>query len=523
MNELSVKGYHLFNFLVHLLTSILIYFFVINTFNTPHLKNSHLKQYDKIISCFSALIFSVHPIQTQAVTYIIQRFSSLATFFYLLSIVFYIKWRLIQEDPIPKSNKLKTSFFYLLCLLSIIMAMKTKEIAFTLPIIIILYEFFFFEGNIKKRILNLLPIILTILIIPLSLIKFSKSGTIAVSDFSEITRLETEISRWDYLLTQFRVIVTYIRLMLFPVNQNLDYDYPLYRSFFCPEVLLSFFFLLLIFSFSIFLLIRYRKKTPHTLLISFGIFWFFITLSVESSIIPILDLIYEHRLYLPSIGFIISFCVSFFSIANLYKRKASVKNLAIVILIIFCIILTVLTYKRNQIWSSNISLWEDVVKKSPNKTRPHYNLGTVYMEKYFNEKSEILLNKAIEEFKIALKLNPKHAGAYNNLGNAYIFKGVLDKAIESYKNSLKINPNNIDAIGNMGNIYLYQGLIDKAIECYSTVIKAKPNNINAHFNLALAYLKKKETNKALDEFQNVLKLNPEMKEARDYINQILKN
>ena len=133
-----------------------------------------------------------------------------------------------------------------------------------------------------------------------------------------------DVSRWDYLNTQFRVIVTYIRLLFFPVNQNLDYDYPIYRTFFTPPVFLSFLFLLGIFCWGIYLLYRsYKSDQANRFwyrLIAFGIFWFFVTLSVESSIIPIQDVIYEHRLYLPSVGF---FMAIMSGIVFIYVRLAN--------------------------------------------------------------------------------------------------------------------------------------------------------------------------------------------------------
>ncbi|NWF98113.1 MAG: tetratricopeptide repeat protein [Nitrospirae bacterium] len=524
LHKFEVYGYHLINFLIHLSTSILVYAFIVFTFKTPYLKESKLKEYNKIIAFFSGLLFAVHPIQTQAVTYIIQRFASLATFFYLLSIIFYIRWRLLEQDVSYGYAKFKKNFFYFLCLISIFMAMKTKEISFTIPLIIIIYELLFFKGNVKKRLLKLLPLIMTILIIPLTFIKSHTVYKIAVNNIDAIIRLETEVSRWDYLFTQFRVLITYLRLMFFPVNQNLDYDYPLYHSFFSLEVFLSFIFLLAIFFAGLFLLIFYRKTSPHLLIISFGIFWFFITISVESSFIPILDLIYEHRMYLPSIGLIIAFCIGIFNLANSYHNKWVFSEKAVIIsLTIISLVLMTATFNRNKVWSNNISLWEDVVKKSPQKARPHYNLGTVYLEKYFKEKTtfnEYLLNNAIKEFNLAIRLNPKHAGAYNNLGNAYIIKGMIDKAIESYEASLKLKPDNLDAIGNLGNIYLHKGLIDKAIECYLLILKSKPDNADAHFNLGIAYFKKQENNEALKEFQTALKLNPDMKEAKDYIDKL---
>ncbi|MBI4690126.1 MAG: hypothetical protein HY754_07655, partial [Nitrospirae bacterium] len=157
---------------------------------------------------------------------------------------------------------------YLASLFSAVLAMKTKEIAFTLPIIIVLYEFMFFnrsrvtshESRVTdhvsritchvswiKRILYLFPFLLTVLVIPLSFIGIDKPAGDMIGEIREASQETGAIPRWSYLFTQFRVIATYVRLLFFPINQNLDYDYPAYHSFFSPNVFLSFMLLLSIF------------------------------------------------------------------------------------------------------------------------------------------------------------------------------------------------------------------------------------------------------------------------------------
>src|SRR3990167_7117322 len=297
---LNVFGYHLVNIIIHIINGLLIWWLIILTFKTPVMQVyvgqglSPALTPDRIIRGLKAdlpyltaltasLIFVSHPIQTQAVTYIVQRFASLATLFYILSLV------------------------------SAILAMKTKEISLTLPFVIILYEVMFFAPTkqnygFAKRLLYLIPVTLTAFIIPLSLIGTDRPVGDMIGELREAAQETEEISRDVYLLTQFRVIVTYIRLLFLPINQNLDYDYPLSHSLFEPQTFVSFLFLSAIFVFAVYLFIRSRRTdNAHGLLISFGILWFFITLSVESSIIPIRDVIFEHRLYLPSVGIVIAF------------------------------------------------------------------------------------------------------------------------------------------------------------------------------------------------------------------------
>jgi hypothetical protein len=198
------------------------------------------------------------------------------------------------------------------------------------------------------------------------------------------------MTRWEYLFTQFRVIVTYIRLFFFPVNQNLDYDYPIFHSFFAPQVFLSFLFLLVFFGVAVYLLYRSmfnvhystletqnsNLETPHSQsgaerLIAFGIVWFFVTLSLESSIVPIFDVIFEHRLYLPSIGLIICFVTLLFMLARRFRTNARdpLSGLIVALVVVVCIY-SGTAYARNRVRGDEEHFWTDVVSKSPLKPAP---------------------------------------------------------------------------------------------------------------------------------------------------------
>jgi len=323
--KLDVFGYHLVNISIHLISAVLVYFLVLLSFKTPYLKGSKISHYAASLSLASGLLFVAHPIQTQAVTYIVQRFTSLATLFYLLSLVLFIKARLynLEEKRFYAPSHLAC---YCGSLLAAFLAMKTKEITITLPAIILLYEFCFFSTSLReltKKLPYLTPLLLTFFIIPLSrygvgLFGISGGTFIGIAEVGDVIGSATQetvaISRTDYLFTQFNVIVTYIRLLFFPVNQNLDYDYPISHTLFEFSTLFSLLFLISIVIFGVWMFKKSR-------LLSFGIFWFFITLSVESSIIPIRDVIFEHRVYLPSVGFVIFLTTAISQMMEQIKTK----------------------------------------------------------------------------------------------------------------------------------------------------------------------------------------------------------
>jgi len=252
-NGLNVFWYHLVNLLIHITNGFLVYSLVLLLFKAcasdhgsqqlPTL-NSQLAA-APWVALVTALLFVCHPIQTQAVTYIVQRFASLVALFYLLTLVCYVKWRL--ASPEARSRYL----WYAGALLSTVLAMKTKENSFTLPFMILLVEAVFFRPGTKKQWLLLVPFLLTLLIIPVS------RGD-ALGEAEGFARDATAISRSDYLFTQFRVIITYLRLLVLPINQNLDYDYPIYHSLFEPTVFLSFLFLSSLFALSLYLLFASR-------------------------------------------------------------------------------------------------------------------------------------------------------------------------------------------------------------------------------------------------------------------------
>jgi Flp pilus assembly protein TadD len=532
--------------------------------------------YSRFIALFSALLFVAHPLQTQAVTYIVQRFTSLGTMFYLLSLVLYIKGRLLQVkaevkveqkkstlDPRSSSSVLvstSTLTFFFLSLLFAVCAMKTKEITFTLPVIIVLYEFLFFHSSLKKKLVFLLPVLATLLIIPLGIVgTHSPLGEI-LSDLSERTRVQTNIPRVDYLLTQIRVVTTYIRLIFFPVNQNLDYDFPVSRSFFTPSVFLSFVFLSAVFGTAIYLLYRsrtslqafkpasdqpsavsrqteegssghaadsydsttrqvdratihessapadppvagdsgvfdYSRFTIHySRLLAFGIFWFFITLSVESSVIPIADVIFEHRVYLPSVGAFIALAAAFSLVYEKFRGRRYAVRIAVSAAVAIVIALSAATYARNTVWQDEAGLWQDVVAKSPGNARAYNNLGYLSLGRG-------RLDEAIRYFVAALKRNPSYAAVHTNLGVAYFGKGWIDRAIAQFQIAIRlasVAEDVADSHHNLGLAYVKKGMLAEAIAEFESALKADPGNAGIYSDMGVVYKRRGATDKAVE-------------------------
>lgn len=486
IHGLEVEGYHIFNLVIHLVCALLVFWLVTLTFKTPFFKGSILAESrltPLIVALFASLVFIAHPVQTQAVSYTVQRFTSLATLFYLLSLALYAKWRLATDRPeghsifvfkVTVDLGVKKAFFYTAALIAALLAMLTKEIAFTLPVIVALWEFAFFNGPLKRRALNLLPFAFTLPVIPLALAGSRASLTSAGGTMEPPPAV-------DYFLTQLRVIVTYLRLLVLPLGQNLDYDYPVYRSFLNPNVLLSFIFLLAFAGLGVFLW-RYSKKGGKDALLrlaAFGIFWFFITLSVESSFITIADVIFEHRLYLPSFGIVMAAVGgAVWATFALKERFPAIDRVAISLGAIVVVVLAVATFERNKVWADPIALWEDTAAKSPGKARPHNNLGVSYESAGQTDKAEI-------EFKRAVDLYPEYPDPYKNLGVYYMKKEQYEEALQYFLKSLELDPENYVVHNDLGNAYAMQQQFNEARAEFQEALRLKPDYQKAIENMQI--------------------------------------
>ncbi len=492
-NQLHVQYYHFINLVIHLINACLVWWLTQLIFSTPVLNNHPIAGQKKIIAFFTALLFVSHPLATQSVTYIVQRLASMVAMFYLLSLALYVKARL--------TNKSK-QFKYILftgSLISAVLAMLTKENAFTLPLAIVLFEIFFLRTKKNSiyfkdyRVIILLVAFLSaIIIIPL---------TSSLSIFKPIRPSywgnAYTITSLNYLFTQFSVIVKYIQLLFLPINQNVDYDFPVSNNFFEIRTLLCFLVLLSLIILAIFLFKKYR-------IISFGILWFFLTLSIESSFIPISDVIFEHRTYLPSFGFFLILSSAVFVLPG--KKY---QNIAIIVLVIITGANSVLTYARNKVWKNEITLWSDVISKTPNKTRPLYNLGVAYgnLGQW---------DKAITDYTKAIEIDPKFKSAYSNRGIAYGNLRQLDKAIADCSKAIEIDPEFTDAYSNRGVSYGNFGQWDKAISDYSKAIEIDPKYAVAYANRGVAYFNLGQLDKAIADCSKAIEIDP--KYAKAYYN-----
>ena len=480
---LNPYGYHLVNVIIHILNGFIL-FLLSYTILTLASNEGKGRGNAFKISFLGSLLWLVHPIQTQSVSYIWQRLASLSTLFFLLSFLCYIKGRLLHAH--------KRVALFICSVIFGLLALGTKQNTATLPLFVILSEFLFFQPKPFKLDRKKLGIIILFggLFILISGIYLTYNLYPSLFDPS-LTPLERG-------LTQLRVVIFYLSLLIYPhpSRLNVAHDFSISHSLFSPfTTFLSLLVIIGLIALAIYLIKKNR-------LVSFALIWFFGNMVIESSIIP-LEMVFEHRLYLPFMGLIvvvIGLCVS------LPKKEWEkwVTGFIILLLSLF----SYWTYERASVWGEPFSLWMDASKKSPYKARPHNNLGMAYGKKG-------MIDEEISEYKKAIAINPNHKNAHYNLGSAYYKKGMLNEAISEFKKALTINPYLVQAHNNLGMAYGKKGMIDEEISEYKKAIAINPNFVEAHYNLGNAYHKKGRLDEAISEYNKALTINPNLVEAHN--------
>jgi tetratricopeptide (TPR) repeat protein len=491
----EVWGYHATNVLIHILNSCFVYWFVLLMYSTPACKESEMNNQKNKIAFFIAFLFLCHPLATQSVTYIVQRMASMAALFYFASLVFYLKARITASVN-------RWSWFTATAL-STMSALLCKENAYTLPLALLLTELIFFQplgatfGKNTRKLLVAIPIIIAFGVFVVT--RFSSNIFAAIPPAHGNTYT---ITSQNYLLTQFTVIIKYIQLLLFPITQNLDYDWPIINSLFDIPTLLSIICIAV-------LLIWAGRQYNKNRFITFGVFWFFITLAVESSIIPLEDVIFEHRTYLPSLGFILLFVHAAFWGFNRFGR-----SIPLIILTTFVLFYSALTYARNKVWKNDYLLYSDIIEKSPNKARGWGSRGDVLKDQgYFQE--------ALTDYNRAIQINPKYTTALNNRASVYEKLNKYDLALDDYNRAILSDSTYFKAYNNRGLLYIKLAQYDLALLDLNKAVKLHANFKEVYINRASVHVSRGEFVEAIADCDSALRIAP--KDASTYCNRGIAN
>ena len=476
----DVTSYHIVNTAIHILAGICLYFLILTTLTLSTFQ--HDVKNPGVLSFFASLIWLVHPIQTQSVTYVVQRMNSLAAMFFIVSLLLYARGRL--ASGIGKKRGL-----FAVSILSGIFALGSKEIAATLPFFIILYEWYFFQDLSMTWLKKRLGFILGACVVFIILVHIYMGPNIfkgilasyAIRDFTLMERVYTE----------FRVVIYYIGLLIYPNPSRLSllHDFELSSSLLDPATtILSAGAIACTIITAIFLARKQR-------LLSFSILWFFGNLIIESSVIG-LEIIFEHRTYLPSMFFFLALVMQAY-------RLIKTERIASIILGVLVSLLCFWTLERNRVWFDPVVFWKDNIKKAPTSYRAYNNLGRFYIMSG-NYKS------AITELKHAIRLAPSFPLTYSNLGLAYAGTGSYNLSIEAYEKALVRLPitRYYQTYSNLGLVYRSMGQSKKSIDTFKKAIALKPDFANGYYNLGLVYFENNKVKKAITAFRKSIEIDP---------------
>jgi len=463
---MGVFGFHVVNFSIHYLAAVFLFLFIYNTLKLPLLREEYsLIAYP--VALLSTFFWALNPVHISCVSYIVQRYASMAGLFYIMSMYFYLKCRTAEKSTYTIS-------FFILCFIACLAAVLTKENAAMLPVSILLFDLFLIQGatyeNIKKfsKIL-FLPLVLILII-----------GFIYTNGFSNFFGNPDLLSGYKLrkfslmqkLLTEPRIIIFYLSLLFYPISSRLTllYDIEVSRSLFQPWTTIpSILLIMFIISFAFYI----ARKRP---LISFCIIFYFLNHLIEGSIFN-LELIYDYRNYLPSMLLFIPLAEFIIYTIDYFSYKKIIQFIVALVIAIVLIGEGDITYSRNKIFSDDFLLWFDNIDKYPGLSRPHANIGALYFN--YNEKE-----KALQEYeKAAILVNNDHGGSNvslaiteYNLGLIYFDKMQDDLAMDYFRKSSEIIPEHIQNYICIAQIKLRHDKIKEAKQIIEDKLKKYPDN-----------------------------------------------
>lgn len=407
LSGLDVAGYHIANIIIHAGTAVLSFFFICRLFELVPAEKRPCHDPGLFALCVTA-IFALHPLQTEAVSYIVQRSELLASFCYLGYLI-----ALLNFTATKGRSALA---WWVGGMLFFLAGWGCKEIIITAPVIFLLCMLYLDDkGHLKRAWKGIAPYLFGGA--ALACIKIASLSKSAGAGFDSY-----KPGALVYFLTQLKVVAAYLGLFILPSGQNIDHDVAAIRTLFSIEAVLYILVWLSVLFGCIYLLAGYHGRHRRSLrLIGFGIIWFLVILSPTSSIIPLPDVMFEHRVYLPLLGAGIAFA-AFVDLLVLGSHSTPRRT---AILAVTCVAtalsLAVDTHRRNTVWQTKLALWRDAALKSPNKSRPQNNLGNCYL----------LLGKNAEaaaSYQKAIRLDSQNAESYYNLALALKNLGRDDEA-----------------------------------------------------------------------------------------------
>ncbi|HVT93800.1 MAG TPA: tetratricopeptide repeat protein [Bryobacteraceae bacterium] len=479
----AVHGYHVANLLIHLSATLVLFGVVRRTLLQPAFAARYGGKATPL-AFVVALLWALHPLQTGAVDYIVQRAESLMALCYLLTLYAFIRG--VEQS--------KSRLWPILTVIACLSGMATKEVMVSAPLMVLLYDRTFVTGSFaqawgaRRRLYVALGgtwLVLAGLVLGSS----TRGGTAGFG---------IGIRGWDYALTQFPAIAHYLRLAVWPSPLVLDYG----GSLASPGALRVAAAAILIFGLLAWTAVGLCRRSAAGFLGS----WFFAILAPSSSIIPLADTMFEHRMYLPLAAVI---ALAALALERLLEKRA------VIALAVLAAGFGLLTAHRNEDYRSVISIWRDTVAKRPDNARAHNVLGTVLL-------MQGRAAEAVTELGQALQLKPNDALAHNNLGVALVQLGRVDEALVHYADAVRLDPRDGEFSHNFGDALLLAGRMEEAETQYAQALRSRPDYADAqNNNLGGALLQRGQTARAIALFEAALRARPEFAEAHSNLGNAL--
>ena len=479
----KVWGYHALNVIIHVLAGLTLLGIIRRTLRLP----TSRQRFGSVASPLAfiiAVIWMVHPLQTESVTYMVQRTESIMGLFYLLTLYCAIRG---AESESP-------NIWYGLSAASCLLGMGSKEVMVSAPLMVLLYDRTFLSGSFKeawrqRRRLYAMLAATWFLLGYLVILTGNRSGTAGAG---------TGVAWSAYGLTQIQAIAHYLRLSVWPHPLVFDYGTALASNVNLPCALIV-----------IVLLVGTLIALRRWPAVGFLGVWFFIILAPTSSVLPVAtQTMAEHRMYLPLAAVVTMVIIGGFAFGrNILRLRPQIQQTIVwgaggVV----ASVLVILTVQRNHDYRSEIAIWQDTINKLPSNPRAHYNLGHT-LEKTGR------IEEAIGQYEQALRIEPDRADTHNSFGVTLVQVGRIQEGIEHYEQALRIKPDYAEAHNNLGNVLFQTGKLDDAMVHYQQALRIKPDYAEAHNNLGNVLFQTGKLDGAMVHYQQALRIKPDFAEA----------
>ena len=479
LGGLDPVGYHLFNLAFHVMAALVLFGILRRSFAFVGLKPQNTATW---MAGLIALLWLVHPIQTESVTYTIQRSESLMGLFYLVTLYCVIR---MADSPRP-------FWWGVASAVSLLFGVGTKGgVIMTAPVVVAIYDRIFLArswGRVFRARWGLYAALVA------ACCAYPSMMASAPEEWKDSVGLGYGVTPIEYALSQPGAILHYLRLTIVPEGFCLDYGWPLKSG--AAEIAGPLLVIVGLMGATVWAL-RFKPE------VAFLGCWFFLVLAPSSSIIPIADVMVEHRMYLSLAAVIAAGVLGIRALArNLSSTARWACGIAAVVL------LTGLTLRRNQDYESKLAIWQDTVRKSPGNPRAQYDMGVTLEEaKRYPE--------AVAYYRAAVELNPKYTDALNNLGHVLMLMGKAQEGVPYLTRALQVKPDLAVAHNTLGVAYAQTGNSAGAMAELQEAVRLKPDYAESHSNLGIALAQQGKRDEAIAEWQAALKLDPNLADAHN--------